>query len=162
MNTVYGGMLIAVASGALLGGALQYDPRGLDDTPRGPQQILSQDSDAVSSEVFGYSDAPIASGVVPDYVIGTDWIPGGRRSQPLTAATFDLPPYEPPPPYQGQYVYEEPDYARPIDDLPRLDAVIDRAGQSAQIAIVHHQGGGQIDDLAHRPDPGARLGEPPV
>jgi hypothetical protein len=162
MNTVYGGMLIAVAAGGLLGGALQYDPFSLGDTPRGPQQILSQPRTAPSSEVYDYPSPPFVSGVVPDYVVGTDWVPGGRRTAPLTAAVFDLPPYEPPPPYAGQYAYEEPAYAPPIAELPRPDPVTESAGEIAQIALADRQGGGQIDDLAHRPDPGALIGEPAI
>jgi len=162
MNVVYGGMVIAAAAGALLGGGLQYDPNRLGDTPRGPQQILSQEGEYAPSAYDGSSSIDFPTGVAPDYVIGTDWLPGGRQTQPLTAAIFDLPPYEPPPPYEGQYVYEEPSYLAPAFDLSRTDPVIDGPRQVPQVVVVDGQGGGQIDDLAHGPDPSTLVGEPSV
>ena len=91
MNILYGGMAVAALAGAIAGSGIKYDPNALPDRPRGPQQIYSQAQDYSYSEIYGYAPIVYREGSVPDYVVGTDWLPGGRHSLPPLEAMFDIP-----------------------------------------------------------------------
>jgi len=163
MQMLHGGMLIAAAAGLLAGGAMRVDPYAPGDRPRGPQQIYSMPVEYGVHEAYGYTEADFRVGPTPDYVVGTDWLPGGRYDRPAPAASFidegleairarlyakyEIPAYEPPP-------------APPPPTPLQAEAAADSASEHVEIVLANHQTGGQVNDATHWSDPDAQVSEP--
>lgn len=156
MQVLYAGMAVAAALGLTTGGVMRVDPYAPGDRPRGPQQIFSQPQAYGVHDAFAYTGAVSASNPYADYVIGTDWLPGGRYDRPYRVeafrdesieemkarlyAKYDIPNFEPP----------------PLETEPAPD----RTGKEAQIVLADHQAGGQVNDASHWSNPDALVSEP--
>jgi hypothetical protein len=164
MQVLYAGMAVAAAIGALAGAGMQVDPYQLGDRPNGPQQIYSMPVEYGHHEAWAYSMIEFPSGPYADFVIGTDWLPGGRHDRPIQVSYA---PYDP-----SDFELTKVDYY--LDDLdipsppapPPLEleakAATDAAQEAVEIVRADHQAGSEVDDLAHGPDEAAFVGKPPA
>ena len=128
------GAFSAMVLGLTTGIVLKPGPGDGDERPKGPQQIFSS-AHAYASAQPTEGWWTISAGNVGDWVYGTDWVH----------------PKDPP------AIYEEP--APTLASLDQPQPSPQDAGQPLKISLIDDQGRGQIDDAAHRPDPGAQLGE---
>ncbi len=168
MQTVYQGMVIAAAMGALTGGTIQVQHYFPGDRPGGPQQIYSVPGVHGDQEAYGYTAITFPSGPFADFVIGRDWLPGGRHDRAAQQASYTLPVYEPLPVDEADLFkkYGIWDYAAvaatpaPAPVASSAQAATDHAREAVEVIRIDSEGGGQIDDLAHRSDPGAQVSEP--
>lgn len=169
MRELYISIATAAVGGLLMGMALR--PHDLKEGPAGPQMIASERT----TESALASLDPIAArvGPLPDYVLGTDFTRPKVR-EPEYAAVYDA-AYTVSTSY-GEYlvpaVQSEPAKVRE-EAAPRatsaadmgVDAVEtfhDGGGEEGQIVRADHEGRGQIDNLAHGPNPYAEFSEPSV
>ena len=169
MKTLFAGIAGAVVIGALSGGALRADPYQLGDRPRGPQQIYSLPTEEGYHEAFGYAAIEFPSGPFADFIIGTDWLPGGRHSQPVVtyAATYELEDYD----TMRERLYAKylapyfPDFPDP-PPAPAAELAIESepaansASEPVEIVFADDEARRQVDDLAHRTDEAALFHEP--
>jgi len=164
MQTIYGGMLIAAAVGAITGGVIKVAPDYAGDRPLGPQQIYSQPRLYSGGESSAYGAIKYPSGAFADFVIGTDWLPGGRYNRPIEVAYAPI--YEP---YAPDMAALEAKYRISVD-LPspppretldvQAESAADRGREAVDVIPVNSEGGGQVYDLAHGSDPDALVSEP--
>lgn len=170
MQTLYAGMAIAAAAGALFGGAMQSNAFQANDRPRGPQQIYSMPNEYGEEEAYAYSTIEFRSGPYADFVIGTDWLPGGRHDR---ARQYALTSYTEPEAYEPVKVSLYSDYEMPTPSpatyqplryeygsVAEAKSAADAATEAVEIAPVDDEAGGQIYDLAHRADEQAFVEEP--
>ena len=148
LSPLYIGMAAAAVSGILLGNVLRIHPYTFYENDGGPQQVYSKARDYVSNDAEG--QILYRPGSVPGYVVGTDWLPGGRHNRPVE---IEVAAIEPAPQADVPPQFIQASTAEPAPD---------RAGELPKISLADHQGGGQIDYLAHRADEDAVLGEPTV
>lgn len=159
------GMVGAAAAGALFASAAGYDPASRGDLPSGPQQVLSQPTaHPTDGDAYATTSPSVGAAGNADYIIGTDWLPGGRHSPPQMAAIFDLPPLPEYEPLRYADVTMPPvvSISDTSVELATVEAITERSDEFSQVLVADDQGGRQIDDVDHRPDPGPALGEPSI
>lgn len=134
------------ASAFILGGAfttaLRSQP-GYESRPMGQQEL--QNPDALERGSNYYADNTYGNGPVPDWVIGFSHIFKPEYYNQAQASTYE--------PYQGVA------WTDPAPVLP-LQPATDSGAELRQVAIADDEGGRQVDDLAHRPDPAPVFREP--
>jgi hypothetical protein len=125
----------AIAAGAMFTAALNDQPGYT--APR-VQLQRAVNYDAVESEPNIVPALTLPNGPLPDYELGTRFAHAqdGQAAQPAAFHPDDL-----------------------SVSGGEAQAQTDGTAQPLKVGIVDHQGGGQIDDLAHRPDPATQLGE---
>lgn len=172
-------LMISVATaaigGMLMGAAIRPRESDLHDRPVGPQIISSGVWENDVESVSYVSN--LRPGPIPEYVIGTDWtrpksldvyIPALYEisDAELLQETASLPP-APPPSVEVtlrpaittvSYTSSAPSAA----DLGRdtVETLHDGGGQGLEVARTDDQGRGQIDNLAHGPNPDTLISEP--
>lgn len=172
MQVLYAGMAIAAAAGALFGGTMQSNAFMPNDRPGGPQQIYSMPNEYGEEEAYAYSTIEFRSGPYADYVIGSDWLPGGRHD---TARMYALASFPEPEAYEPTKVSLYEDYVMPTPSpatyqplryqyeygsVSQAKSAADAATEAVEVAPVDDEAGGQVYDLAHRTDEQAFFEEP--
>jgi hypothetical protein len=173
MRALICGALAAMTLGGIGGAGMRLAPDEFSTRPNGPQLVMTPPR---TYSFWEHDPAPIDAsypgGVMPDYVLGTDWVYG--RAPPAvapvvmarTAAYSDAAalqdaaptPIKPVAEYRATlpyyearlYAYLSGGKAEPAPQAP---------AQLIQYGVVHDQGGRQVDDVAHRPDPSPLGGE---
>lgn len=153
-QSLLAGIGIAVAVGAFAGGAIQVDAQQMWDRPGGPQQIYSMPEE-YGEEAYAYSTVEFPSGPFADYVVGSDWMPGGRHNRPYQTAygpeAFEL--------SRVNYYVDDLDVPAPPSGIEAKSAA-QAAQQAVEITLADRQAGRQIDNLAHGTDEAPLLDEP--
>lgn len=141
-----------------------------DGNPKGPQQLFSTGHAAGDSqEAVGWWS--VRNGPVGDWVYGTDWVhpkditlTEAATSEPAPMAEIASSPpaqqavaYLPP----QASLYSAASVSGDIRDVSvwRGETRAQDGGQRIQVGVFDDQRRGQVDDAAHRPDPGAQPGE---
>jgi hypothetical protein len=125
----------AIAAGAVFTAALNGQ-EGYVTPHSQPMQVAR--ADAVESEPSIAAPMTLPRGPLPSYVLGT-----GFHDQDVQQAV--------------QTATYNPDDFTASDGEAQTQA--DSSTQPVKVSVVDHQGGSQIDDLAHRPDPASQIGE---
>ena len=160
----------AVGIGLLIGAGLAPGPADTD-RPGGPQLVYSNPRDYAGGE----SEDPgltARAGPLPEYVLGTDW------TRPRNPAPIVVADYRPQAdnydaavmPVLQQASYTAPSryavYPSTTGDIRAMppsvgqpQSLAQSGGEQGKVGIGNDQWRGQVDDLAHRSDPGALVGE---
>ncbi len=153
-HSLLAGIGIAVAVGAFAGGVMQVDAQQMWDRPGGPQQIYSMPEE-YGEEAYAYSTIEFPSGPFADYVVGSDWMPGGRHNRAYQTAygpeAFEL--------SRANYSADDREIPAPLSGVEAKSAA--QAGEEAvEITFADRQARRQIDNLAHGADEATLLNEP--
>lgn len=170
-SVVLSGAAGALFLGLTTGVALRPHDGDQSDTPKGPQLVYSGER-TYGPERPSEGWWSVGTGPIGDWVFGTRWTHPEVESAYSPSLAEASPPEEQPAPVPalglasasiGPTTYAVPRADEGVRDARvsvwRPQPAANDGGERGEVGLAYYERRRQVDDLPHRPDPGAQFGE---